>query len=204
VAAVGHRGGIAVSDSVEWTLKTKNINIAARQLTTGFMSGGQSVASAINVATGPQTTGSTSASTPGELFGSDNFFIGGKGDWLVSKALSAPMDRTPARGTDGPQLFKNFRRGAFSYFVPLDNGSYTVTLGFLEPDRDKQVGERIFDVAVNGETKFHNFDVLKTAGAYRTAVTKTFTTEVTNGYVKLDFTPSIGEAVVSNIRIRKQ
>jgi hypothetical protein len=145
------------------------------------------------------------AQSSGELFGSDHFFIGGEGDWLVAKALDPPTDTTPARGTDDPELFKNFRRGAFSYFVPLDDGDYTVALGFLEPDKDKQIGERVFDVVANGETKLKNLDVLKAAkGEYRTVVTESFTTQVTNGYLKLDFTPSLGEAVVSNIRIRKQ
>nr|WP_237684088.1 glycoside hydrolase family 2 TIM barrel-domain containing protein [Pseudaminobacter soli] len=205
VMAVGHRGGDTIGDSVEWWLNTRNINIAAGQLTTGFMSGELSLESSINVATDPLVTASTSASRSGELFGSDNFFIGGAGDWLVSKGLDAPTDTTPVQGTDDPQLFKNFRRGSFSYFVPLDDGDYMVTLGFLEPDKDKEIGERVFDVAANGETKLENFDVLRVGkGKYRTVVNESFTTKVSNGFLKLDFTPRLGEALVSNIRIRKQ
>ena len=114
-------------------------------------------------------------------------------------------DATPARGTDDPQLFKNFRRGSFSYFVPLDHGHYAVTLGFLEPDKNTQIGARVFDVVANGETKLENFDVLQAAkGKYRTAVHESFGTDVANGYLRLDFTPRLGDAVVSNIRIRKQ
>ncbi|WP_414476075.1 glycoside hydrolase family 2 TIM barrel-domain containing protein [Microvirga sp. M2] len=204
VAAVGRRGSTSASDSVEWSLNTRDINIAAGQLTTGFTSDGRVVATAVNVATDPAATGSTSASTAGDLFGSDNFFIGGEGDWLVPKGLGPPTDTTPVQGTNDPQLFKNFRRGSFSYFIPLDDGDYTVELGFLEPDKGKAIGERIFDVVANGETKLENFDVLKAAkGEYRTVVNESFTTGVSHGYLKLDFTPRLGEAVVSNIRIRK-
>lgn len=169
------------------------------------MSGKHLDASAIKAATAPDVTASTSASASSELFGSDNFFIGGEGDWLVSKGLDAPTDTTGVQGTDDPQLFKNFRHGSFSYFVPLDDGNYTVTLGFLEPDKAKKIGERVFNVVANGGTKLENFDVLQAAkGKYRTAVGKSFTTEVSNGYLKLDFTPSLSEAVVSNISIRKR
>jgi beta-galactosidase len=205
VMAVGHRDADSVKDSVEWSLNTRNINIAAGQLTAGFTSGEHPLESPINVATDPEVTASTSASASGELFGSDNFFIGGEGDWLISKGLDAPTDTTAVQGTGDPQLFKNFRRGRFSYFIPLDKGDYTVTLGFLEPDKDKKVGERVFDVVANGETKLKNFDILQAAkGKYRTVVDESFTTEVSSGYLKLDFTPSLGEAVVSNIRIGKR
>ncbi|TGT72322.1 hypothetical protein EN809_016970 [Mesorhizobium sp. M2E.F.Ca.ET.166.01.1.1] len=88
-------------------------------------------------------------------------------------------DTTEVQGTDDPQLFKNFRRGNFSYFVPLDDGDYMVVLGFLEPDRARKIGERVFDVVANGETKLENFDVLQASrGRYRTAVDKSFTTVV--------------------------
>lgn len=89
-------------------------------------------------------------------------------------------------------MFKNFRRGSFSYFVPLDDGNYTVTLGFLEPDKAKKIGERVFDVLQAAK------------GKYRTVVGKSFTTQVANRYLKLDFAPCLGEAVVSNISIRKR
>ncbi|PTM93350.1 glycoside hydrolase family 2 TIM barrel-domain containing protein [Mycoplana dimorpha] len=205
VVAVGQRGDDSIKDSVDWSLNTKNINIAAGQLETGFMSGEHPDKLALDDATAPDVTGSTSASSSGELFGSDNFFIGGEGDWLVSKGLDAPLDTTAVQGTDDPQLFKNFRRGTFSYFVPLDDGDYTVTLGFLEPDKAKKIGERVFDVVANGEIELENFDVLKAAkGKYRTAIDESFSTKVADGYLKLDFTPSLGEAVVSNIRIRKR
>ena len=164
---------------MEWSLDGDAINIAAGQLATGFIS------------------------SAGARFGSDNFFIGGAGDWLVEKGTRGVTDPTPVRGTDDVHLFANYRRGAFSYYLPLADGTYEVTLGFLEPDREKAPGHRVFDVVANGETKLAAFDVLQEAETYRTATTRTFTVAVAGGRLKLDFVPRRSEAVVSNIMIRK-
>jgi beta-galactosidase len=180
IAAVGDHNGKRVTDTVRWSLNTRDINIAAGQLTTGFKS------------------------SSGERFGSDNFFIGGDGDWLVEKGTQGVKDRTDVCGTTSPDLFKNFRKGRFSYDIPLSDGRYEVTLGFLEPDRDTKVGDRIFDVLANGEKRLADLDVLSVAGSYRNAIRRTFSLNVSGGHLKLDFVPSVGVAVVSNIMIRKQ
>ncbi|KAB0265570.1 glycoside hydrolase family 2 TIM barrel-domain containing protein [Microvirga brassicacearum] len=178
VAAVGHRGGATVRDTVEWSLDATGVNIAAGQIAAGFRS------------------------ASGELFGSDNFFIGGEGGWLVPKNGDVPEDTTPVRGSDNPALFKNYRSGAFSYYIPLEDGPYTVTLGFLEPDRTTEVRQRLFDVVANGVTQIDNLDVLQAAGAYRTVVSRTFTTIVSDGHLKLDFVPERGDAIVSNLVVK--
>jgi beta-galactosidase len=194
LVAVGYPGGAPVRDSVDWTLSTGTINIAAGQLETGFTT------STDRDPTLPATT----KPTAGELFGSDNFFVGGLASSIIPKNFNAPEDITPVRGTDHPLLFQNFRHGTFSYFIPLENGTYDVTLGLLEPNRSTSTGQRIFDVVANGETKLRNMDVLREAGGkYRTVVIRTFTAPVSGGDLKLDFLPARGDALVSNISIRK-
>jgi beta-galactosidase len=181
LTAVGNHAGKSFNDSVDWSLNTSDINIAAGQLATGFKS------------------------STGALFGSDNFFIGGMNYYLVEKGTGGTTDTTPVSGTSEPDLYKNYRHGQFAYEIPLEDGDYQVTLGFLEPYRITSVGNRIFDVVANGETKLQNFDVLEvTAGEYRTAVTRRFPVNVSGGKLRLDFLPVRGEAVVSNIQIKKQ
>jgi beta-galactosidase len=180
LVAAGSRGGGRARDSVKWSLNTREVNIAAGQLTTGFKS------------------------AAGARFGSDNFFTGGQGDWLVEKGTTGVKDRTAVCGTASPDLYKNFRKGHFSYNIPLASGNYVVTLGFLEPDRETKVGGRIFDVVSNGSVKLKDFDVLEAAVSYRTAITRTFPVKVSGGYLKLEFIPKQGEAVVSNIMIASQ
>jgi beta-galactosidase len=171
VVAVGEYQGRTVRDAVKWTFDAHDVNIAAGQLETGFQS------------------------SSGARFGSDHFFIGGTGNWLIGKSTSTPpdQDRTPVTGTADPQLFKNYRRGTFTYRVPLADGTYSVTLG-----------NRVFDVLANGSKKIENLDVLKEAGAYRKVVTRSFTVSVSDGRLELDFRPVRGEAVVSTISIRSQ
>jgi beta-galactosidase len=183
LTATGNHGGRTVNDLVDWSLNTQDVRIAAGQYTTGL------------------------TSSTGALFGSDNFFVGGTADWLVSKSITdqrfGVFDRTAVNGTVDPQLFSNVRRGTFSYDIPLDNGTYSVTLGFLEPGKATAVGGRVFSVDANGVTVLAKLDVLAAAGAYRTVITRTFPVTVTSGRLKLDFKPSVGEAVVSNIAITK-
>jgi beta-galactosidase len=182
VVAVGEHDGKQVRDAVRWTFEARDVNIAAGQLATGFQS------------------------SSGARFGSDHFFIGGVGDWLVGKSTSTPpdQDRTPVTGTSDPQLFKNYRRGTFTYRVPLADGTYSVTLAFLEPYKGTAVGNRVFDVLANGTRKVENLDVLREAGAYRKVVTRSFNVSVSNGRLELDFKPVRGDAVISTISIRSQ
>jgi beta-galactosidase len=179
--AEGDHAGRSVSDSVDWSLRTGEVNIAAGQYATGFKS------------------------SNGQRFGSDNFFIGGSPGWLIPKTFAPVTDTTPPRGTSDPELFKNFRSGQFTYFVPLTDGNYEVTLRFLEPYGSTQIGHHIFEVSAQDEVKLANFDILQAAGGnYRTVVTRTFPAVVTDGHLKLDFRPIRGEAFVSNITIKGQ
>ncbi|HEY3383609.1 MAG TPA: glycoside hydrolase family 2 TIM barrel-domain containing protein [Vicinamibacterales bacterium] len=184
VVARGTHGRVVVTDRVEWTLVNANdVNIAAGQLTTGF------------------------TSSAGALYGSDNFFRGGTGHMIATAGLRAPSDATPVRGVADAKdagLYAAYRSGTFRYDIPLANGSYRVTLGFLEPGKATTAGGRVFSVEANGERRIANLDILGEAGAYRTAVTRSFTVTVTHGRLELVFVPTAGEAVVSNITIGKE
>jgi len=187
VVAVGDHHGKSVTDSVQWTLNTDGVAIAAGWIRTGYVS------------------------SRGVRFGSDCFFLGGIGEKVppeVTEGEVGPENLTAnpvgVHGTKDPLLYRHFRRGAFAYDVPLENGSYEVTLGFLEPDAKVKPGNRVFDVSANGNKVLERFDVLAAAnGARRTAVTRVFTAEVTDGHLKLDFTPVNGQALVSAITIRR-
>lgn len=181
LVAIGSHGGRPVVDSVNWMLdkdNATNVYIAAGQLTTGFKSGS------------------------GHRYGSDNFFVGGKGASLAPAGIRDARDFTPVSGAD-PTLYAAFRSGRFGYAIPLASGNYSVTLGFLEPDKSTRVGDRVFNVDANGVNQVAKLDVLAVAGAYRTAVTRTFPVVVSNGVLHLDFNASVGEAVVSNITITR-
>jgi beta-galactosidase len=190
VVATGNHAGVPVADTVEWTLATEDVNIAAGRLATGLMT------------------------AAGALFGSDEFFVAGD-TGFIDIALDPigghldlgddPSGGDPAvEGTDDRQLFKYFRFGEFSYDIPLPDGNYAITLGFVEPDKDVAVGDRVFSVTANGQLLVENLDVLAEAGAAHTAFTKTYLGPITGGRLILEFTPVEGDAIVSNIKIIRQ
>ena len=187
--AIGSHGGKRVTDAVEWSLKSQDVNILAGQLMSGL------------------------ESADGARFGSDNFFLGGEGAMLFSSGGGTQIstsgvlvaDTVSVSGTDTPELYRNFRIGRFSYQIPLTEGAYEVTLRFIEPYATTEIGHRVFDVLANGEVKLAQFDVLQAAdGRYRRVVTRSFPVSVKGGRLQLDFLPHRSDAVVSNLSIRRQ
>jgi beta-galactosidase len=176
LVAAGNHVGNPVSDSVQWSLNGMDINIAAGRLTTGYVS------------------------SNGTRFGSDHFFVGGTGAY-IELGEDARGGDPDVSGTDDPQLYKYLRRGDFRYAISVAAGRYEVTLGFVEPDRDTDVGDRVFSVTANGQRLLENFDVLREAGDHRRVITRTFTVNVSGGQLTLDFTAAEGEALVSTIKI---
>jgi outer membrane protein assembly factor BamB len=107
-------------------------------------------------------------------------FFRGFGD-RVAKAYNRDPERAP-------KLVVELERS--------DNGSpagptrsYTVRLYFVEPDESVRPGERVFDVAVQGETVLRRFDVVdQTGGSFRSIV-KSFPSVPAAETVEVKLTP---------------
>ncbi|MFC6836476.1 malectin domain-containing carbohydrate-binding protein [Halomarina ordinaria] len=142
----------------------------------------------------------------GTVYEADTEFSGGQ-----TYSLTTGED---IAGTDDDTLYETERYGDFSYDVPLPDGEYEVTLQFAEiyqgvspnddPDDDGagdgNVGDRVFDVAVEGETVLDDYDIFAEVGSL-TAVEETVTAEVTDGELNVDFTTVEDNAKVSAIRV---
>ena len=110
-------------------------------------------------------------------------------------------------GTRDPLLFQTFRYGReqLRYRFAVPPGEYRVELYFIEPWYGRGGGDctgwRLFDVAVNGETKLHNLD-LWAEGGYDHALKKTVTATARDGWLEISF-PHVAayEAVISAIAI---
>jgi hypothetical protein len=103
-------------------------------------------------------------------------------------------------GTTDPPLYQTGRFGnpsgaAMQYQVAVPNGSYSVKLKFDEP-RMMQAGQRLFNVAVNGQTALSSFDIFAAAGGPFRAVDRMVPATVTNGLLTIQFPP-----VKSNPRV---
>ena len=185
LVAQGTHGGSTVTDTVTWNLSADNANnvyVAAGQLTTGFQSSDPLLGS--------------------HRYGSDNFFTGG------TPVTLAPLTVINGIGSaaipDTGRVWDAYREGsAFGYQIPLANGNYRVTLGFLEPTA-AAAGQRFFNVSANGILQIANLDILGAAGAQNTAIARTFVASVSNGVLALDFTGVTGKAILSNIAVVKQ
>ncbi len=83
--------------------------------------------------------------------------------------------------TQDPELYQTERYGKeVRYSLPIANGQYTLRLHFAEI-YVTQAGERFFNVEVEGETVFRNFDIAREAGAANRALARTLPVNVTDG-----------------------
>jgi alpha-N-arabinofuranosidase len=109
-------------------------------------------------------------------------------------------------GTDIQDLYQFERNGKdFSYSLPVVPGKYQVHLRFAETFL-KNVGERVFDVLINGKKVLVDFDILKEAGACNKALDKIFKdiSPDTDGMIHLHFVASVQNAKVCSIEITRQ
>ena len=127
----------------------------------------------------------------GQTWSGDTSFSGGN----VYSTTSA-INNTP-----DPALYQTERFGIFSYQFSVPNGNYNVVLKFAEIYWTT-VGQRIFNVSINGTQVLTNFDIVAAAGAPLTAIDETFPVTVTNGTVTIQFIPgSVDQPKVSAIEI---
>jgi hypothetical protein len=129
--------------------------------------------------------------TQGNHWSADMDFAGGNSASTSSNILN----------TTDPKLYQTERFGNFTYQFAVPNGSYSVVLKFAEIYWTS-VGQRIFNVSINGSPVLSNFDIIAAAGAPLTAIDKTFPVTVTNQLVTIQFTKgSVDNPKVSAVEI---
>lgn len=106
------------------------------------------------------------------------------------------------KGTQDPELYRQFRRGDFSLAVPLSAGSYDLTFFFAEPD-DVGGGERVFDTIAEGTVVVSDLDIMAFRdGKIHSALTVTVPDiEVSDGELNIEFAASAGEPVLSAFQV---
>jgi N-acetylneuraminic acid mutarotase len=103
-------------------------------------------------------------------------------------------------GTDDDALYQNERgsdqkNGTFSYAFPVNNGTYTVVLHFVELYQTV-VGARVFDVNMEDVKVLDNYDIFKKVGK-NVATTETFTVTVSDGTLDMYFTSLLEDGGVN-------
>jgi hypothetical protein len=90
---------------------------------------------------------------------------------------------------------------AFSYNIPVSNGSYLVRLHFAELNKNGE-GLRVFDVNIEGgEKELTLFDIFKEAGGVGKAIVKEFNIDISDGALNIDFIRQVENAKISAIEV---
>jgi beta-galactosidase len=133
-----------------------------------------------------------------ERYGSDMYFSGGEGKGV--NPPDTPGDKRVDVAATDARLYDSYREGEFTYRVPVPDGRYKMTLRFAEPSA-AAMGERVFDVKVNGKSLLQRFDIFATAGGKLKGVERSVEVKARNGALVVDFRPVKGQALVSALSI---
>jgi len=106
-------------------------------------------------------------------------------------------------GVAFPQIFRTERYSMSAYEFSLPNGKYTVRLHFAECFTGiTGVGQRVYSFAVQGQKPETDFDIFKEAGGPYKAIQREYKgVEVTDGKLRITFTPNIENPAINGIEI---
>jgi alpha-N-arabinofuranosidase len=106
--------------------------------------------------------------------------------------------------TKSPDLYRAERYSMDSFSWPVPNGKYTVKLHFAETfEGITGPGQRVFSFNVQGR-EFKDFDPWVKAGGPLKAYVETVPVEVTDGKIKVTFTPNVENPQICAIEIIPQ
>ncbi|KAF7140610.1 hypothetical protein RHSIM_Rhsim06G0236300 [Rhododendron simsii] len=154
---------------------------------------------------GPQITSSNQIvyERDNETLGPATYNVTGTNRWAVSNVGRFGENNnaqyssfTPSQFTNvlDSKLFQTARisPGSLRYYgLGLENGNYTVTLQFAEivipsPPTWQSLGRRVFDIYIQGNLVFEDFDIKKEAGGVSfQAIQKAFTANVSENYLEI-------------------
>lgn len=174
-------------------------------------------ATATSTATGTSTATPTNTPTPydqrvncgdgdytdgsGNLWAADRAYT--PGGWghagLVTLVNSGAC--SSVAGTTETGLYNSYTLAEYVtyYFDNVTNGQYQITLLFVEPEKNGS-GQRVFDAAIEGKMVIDNLDIYAQVGKCA-AYSRSFTVNVTDGTLDIDFAPIVGQAILSAIDI---
>jgi hypothetical protein len=139
--------------------------------------------------------------------GSDKPFTDHDGNvWIAEvgfdggETIDRPDDMK-IENTKDPGLYRSEHYSMDSFSQKVPNGKYKVNLYFAETfDEITEPGGRVFTFKV-GDKEFKDFDVVKKAGAPQKAYVESVDLDVTDGVVKITFTPNVQNPEINAIEI---
>ncbi len=115
----------------------------------------------------------------------------------TSNAISGSADGQPYQS----ERWDSETGQELMYSFPLTPGEYTVRLHFAEIySGTQQVGQRVFDVLIEGQTVLDNFDMVADSG-YLTAIVKEFNVTLVDGTLNIQLLHVVENPKISGIEI---
>jgi beta-glucanase (GH16 family) len=108
-------------------------------------------------------------------------------------------------GAQDPAVYRSYRKGNLRIRKPLASGRYDLTFLFAEPE-DIPVGERVFDVTVQGRKAIASLDIRAARDdRFHAALSRTVVdVQVTGGTLAIDLDPVNGVPVLSGLVVRER
>jgi Malectin domain/IPT/TIG domain len=124
----------------------------------------------------------------------DRYFVGGNVKNDCAKALQQNV-------TLPDQLCRTRNGNNYTYSFPVPyQGTYKITLYFVETFFNG-VGRRVFNVSAEGINILTTLDIRAVTGGMFIPMARTFTVNVTDGFLTLRYLPSLDRATISAIEI---
>jgi hypothetical protein len=133
--------------------------------------------------------GGSAGTFEGKAYLADTYALGGRKSWSADQVS----------GTTSSSLYQSRRIAPNGYSIPVQNGTYDVTLKTAETWFTTS-GSRRFSVSAEGQPVLTNTDVFATVGHDR-AYSVTTRVTVTDGRVDLGFTAIVNNPVVAAIEV---
>jgi len=151
------------------------------------------------------TGGPAYADKAGDAWAADRVYRLGNWGYLGGSVYATAAG---IANTSDQALYQNARIWTSSavpgYRFPLANGEYAVTLKFAETYWNL-AGKRRFTVRIEGTTVLSDFDIFAEAGGKNIALDRTFTVQVSDGDLAIDFVrlSNLDNPLVSAIQVRR-
>lgn len=124
-----------------------------------------------------------------------------KGNWgfVGNDSKTVETLRNILKTEDEP-VFQTMREGLKSYKFDAPDGEYEIEIRFVEP-KFKEIGQRIFDVKINGETKIEKLDLVKEVGLFKAFSKRIGVTAKNMNGIEISFTTDKEQPILSGLRI---
>ena len=132
--------------------------------------------------------GNAFTATNGTEYEADNYFTSGTA-YSTSNSIA---------NTEDDNLYKSERYGNFSYSLPVNNGTYAVTLKLAEI-YFSSANQRLFDVRMEGTTVESSLDIYSEAGGKNIAYDISHTITVSDGSLNIEVVSIKDNAKISAI-----